>query len=99
LWILTFHGAGGRWFMTTHYGSILTLIGALVHRAAPHVTPVEVFWRLHYALGTLVFTMSSFDALCDIANADFQQDNDVESVLRRIIPYVASGVSAPQVQA
>lgn len=84
-----------RWFATTHHGEVLSFIAKLVHQAAPHVTPVEVFWRLHFSLGTVVFTMSSFDALADIALADFEQPNEVESVLRRIIPYLASGVAAP----
>ncbi|QIZ76345.1 TetR/AcrR family transcriptional regulator [Ferrimonas lipolytica] len=87
-----------RWFVTTHHGDVLSYMSTLVHRAAPHVSPVEVFWRLHFTLGTLVFTMSSFDALADIAQADYDQSNDVESVLRRIIPYLAAGVAAPMPQ-
>ncbi|ADN76420.1 transcriptional regulator, TetR family [Ferrimonas balearica DSM 9799] len=84
-----------RWFVTTHYGDVLNRVTALVHKAAPHLPQVEVFWRLHFTLGTVVFTMSSFDALSDIARADFQQENDIESVIRRIIPYMAAGVAAP----
>ncbi|WP_028118106.1 TetR/AcrR family transcriptional regulator [Ferrimonas senticii] len=84
-----------RWFVTTKHGEVLQQMARLIDRAAPHVTPVEVFWRLHFSLGALVFTMSSFDALADIAAADFEQHNNVESVLRRVIPYLASGVSAP----
>ncbi|GAA4873209.1 TetR/AcrR family transcriptional regulator [Ferrimonas pelagia] len=84
-----------RWFVTTNHGAVLDKIVQVVHQAAPHVPAVEVFWRMHFSLGTLVFTMSSYDALVDIARADFIESNDVESVLRRIIPYVAAGVSAP----
>ncbi len=85
-----------RWFVTSHYGSVIEALSGLVHRAAPHVAPVDVFWRLHFSLGTLVFTMSSFDALAEIAQADFAEQNDAESVLRRLLPFVAAGVETPQ---
>ncbi|MBY5991894.1 TetR/AcrR family transcriptional regulator [Ferrimonas balearica] len=84
-----------RWFVTTHYGDVLSRVSSLVHKAAPHLPQVEVFWRLHFTLGTVVFTMSSFDALSDIARADFDQNNNIETVIRRIIPYMAAGVAAP----
>ncbi|WP_298445396.1 TetR/AcrR family transcriptional regulator [uncultured Ferrimonas sp.] len=87
-----------RWFVTTNHGEVLSSLSRVVNRAAPHVSPVEVFWRLHFTLGTLVFTMSSFDALADIAKVDYDQSNNVESVLRRIIPYLAAGVAAPMPQ-
>ncbi len=85
-----------RWFVSTHHGAVLSQISELVHRTTPQLQPNDIFWRMHYTLGTLVFTMSSYRALVDIAKAEFDQDNDVETVLRRLIPYMAAGVAAPQ---
>ncbi|TKB51981.1 TetR/AcrR family transcriptional regulator [Ferrimonas aestuarii] len=84
-----------RWFVTTHYGQPLELIVALIHQVDNDIDAAELFWRLHFTLGTVVFTMASFEALNDIAHADFSQNNDVESVIKRLIPYVAAGVVAP----
>lgn len=84
-----------RWFITTHYGQHLDTFVSTVSASAPHIPPAEMFWRLHFTLGTIVFTMASADALNDIAKAEFGEHNDIEAVIRKVIPYMAAGVSAP----
>ncbi|MEC4725247.1 TetR family transcriptional regulator [Shewanella sp. D64] len=84
-----------RWFITTHYGEHLTLFVKAVAESAPHIPPAEMFWRLHFTLGTVVFTMASADALTEIAAADFNEHNDIEAVIRKVIPYLSAGVSVP----
>jgi hypothetical protein len=54
-----------------------------------------MFWRLHFTMGTIVFTMSSSDALIDIALNDFERQVDIAGVIKQVIPYVAAGVAAP----
>ena len=66
-----------------------------ISKANPDLSPADLFWRLHFTLGTVVFTMASADALRDIAQADFGQQLDVEGLVRNVIPYLASGVGAP----
>lgn len=84
-----------RWFITTTYPDILDNFVAAVHRAYPELSSEDIFWRLHFTMGTAVFTMSSTGALIDIAQNDFDEKVDVAGVIRRIIPYVAAGVGAP----
>ncbi|WP_371378467.1 TetR/AcrR family transcriptional regulator [Thalassotalea aquiviva] len=84
-----------RWFITSNYPSILDNFTLAVHKAYPELTSEEMFWRLHFTLSTAVFTMSSSQALIDIAKNDFNTDTDVAGVIYRIIPYVAYGVGAP----
>lgn len=84
-----------RWFITTHYGEHLTKFVDAVAESAPHIPPAEMFWRLHFTLGTVVFTMASADALTEIAEADFNEHNDIEAVIRKVIPYIAAGVAVP----
>ncbi|GIU15661.1 MULTISPECIES: TetR/AcrR family transcriptional regulator [unclassified Shewanella] len=84
-----------RWFITTHYGEYLGLFVKAVAESAPHIPPAEMFWRLHFTLGTIVFTMASADALTEIAEADFGEQNDIEAVIRKVIPYLSAGVSVP----
>ncbi|ACA86820.1 MULTISPECIES: TetR/AcrR family transcriptional regulator [Shewanella] len=84
-----------RWFITTHYGEHLTQFVKAVADSAPHIPPAEMFWRLHFTLGTVVFTMASADALTEIAAADFNEHNDIEAVIRKVIPYLSAGVSVP----
>lgn len=84
-----------RWFLTTQYPGVFTNFTNAVHKAYPELSAEEMFWRLHFTMGTIVFTMSSSDALIDIALNDFQRQVDIAGVIRQVIPYVAAGVAAP----
>lgn len=83
-----------RWFITTNYPGIIDNFVMAVHKAYPELSSEDMFWRLHFTMGTAVFAMSSTSALIDIAENDFNAEVDIEGVIRRLIPYVASGVGA-----
>lgn len=84
-----------RWFLTTQYPEVITNFVTAVQRAYPELSAEDIFWRLHFTMGTVIFTMSSSDALMDIAKNDFEQDVDIADVICKVIPFVASGVGAP----
>ena len=84
-----------RWFITTHYGEHLATFVKAVAASAPHIPQAEMFWRLHFTLGTIVFTMASADALNEIAAADYGEHNNTEAIIRKVIPYMAAGVAVP----
>lgn len=84
-----------RWFMTTQYPSVIDSFVQAVHKAYPELSAEDMFWRLHFTMGTIVFTMSSSDALMDIARNDFKRQLDISGVLEQVIPYIAAGVAAP----
>mgnify|MGYP000203379899 CR=1 FL=1 len=84
-----------RWFLTTQYPDVFTHFTKAVHKAYPELSNEEMFWRLHFTMGTIVFTMSSSDALIDIALNDFNRTIDIAGVIKQVIPYVSAGVGAP----
>jgi len=84
-----------RWFLTTQYPGVINNFVKAVQKAYPELTTEEMFWRLHFTMGTVVFTMSSSDALIDIAKSDFDKTMDIAGVIKKVIPYVAAGVAAP----
>lgn len=84
-----------RTFLTTDYGAVLGQIRLAVTAACPRLTPQDYFWRMHFTLGTVVFTMASSQALCDIARADFAQQMDIEQLMLKVVPFLAAGVGAP----
>ncbi|WDE13901.1 TetR/AcrR family transcriptional regulator [Thalassomonas haliotis] len=84
-----------RWFLTTQYPNVISYFVDAVQKAYPELTPEDMFWRLHFTMGTIVFTMSSSDALMDIAANDFDRKMDIGEVIQQVIPYVAAGVAAP----
>ena len=87
-----------RWFLTTQYPGVITNFTQAVRKAYPELSAEEMFWRLHFTMGTIVFTMSSSDALIDIAQNDFEREVDIAGVIKQVIPYVAAGVGAPIVR-
>lgn len=84
-----------RWFLTTQYPNVIDYFVQAVQKSYPDLTAEQMFWRLHFTMGTIVFTMSSSDALLDIAKSDFSKDLGVEDLIQQVIPYVAAGVAAP----
>lgn len=84
-----------RWFLTTRYPGVITNFTQAVYKAYPELTAEEVFWRLHFTMGTVVFTMSSTDTFIDIAKNDFDNDIDIAALIYKVIPFIAAGVGAP----
>lgn len=83
-----------RRFITQQYGRTIDKMLEAFHMLLPNTGREEVFWRLHFALGSFVFSLSSYQALSEIAVADFNQVPDVESMIKRLITFVAAGVNS-----
>ncbi len=81
-----------RKFIMTHYGSTISKLTVSIKRCLPNVDDEELFWRLHFALGSFVFSMSSSQALREIAESDFHQQVNIEDVIRHLVPFVSSGI-------
>lgn len=84
-----------RWFFNQHYGHVLRQLSKLMQQACPDLPASQLFWRLHFSLGTIVFTMASNEALTEIAEADFNEKIDIEGVIIRLLPYLAAAIAAP----
>lgn len=85
-----------RRFITSHYKQELKNLNKALLLAVPHLPASEVFWRWHFALGSCVFTMASSKALSEIAAAEYQQNMQIEDLIKKVINYIAAGFSAPQ---
>nr|WP_114785650.1 TetR/AcrR family transcriptional regulator [Vibrio tetraodonis] len=83
-----------RWFITTRYQEALSLFTQSVLKANPNLTQETLFWRLHFTLGTCVFTMASSQALMEIAENDYERQMDAKYIVDQLIPYLAAGVAA-----
>ncbi|GLT19298.1 TetR family transcriptional regulator [Vibrio zhanjiangensis] len=83
-----------RWFITTRYQETLSLFTQSVLKANPNLTQETLFWRLHFTLGTCVFTMASSQALMEIAENDYEKQMDAKYIVDQLIPYLAAGVAA-----
>ena len=84
-----------RRYIQDQYGTVFTRFVALVRKATPELPDSERFWRLHFALGTVIFTLSGLDALRDIAEKDYDEHVSVRDLVRRMMPVVVSALKAP----
>src|SRR5699024_1081491 len=41
-----------RWFIVKHYNNVLSNFYKAIQEAVPHLSSVDIFWRLHFTLGT-----------------------------------------------
>ncbi|BBB30111.1 TetR/AcrR family transcriptional regulator [Neptunomonas japonica] len=54
----------------------------------------EFFWRLHFLMGSMVFTLSNFHTLISIEKSEFDKEVEIEKVLHRMIPVLTAGLQA-----
>lgn len=83
-----------RRFIMTHYGDVLRRLVTLVGHCLPHLSPYTLFWRLHFAMGSFVFSLSSSQALMEIAHTDYNQDIQIQDLMHALIPFIAQGIAA-----
>ncbi len=81
-------------FLTAKYGFLLSQFTALVQRANPDIDDREMFWRLHFMLGTFVFALAGHQALSEIAEADFEEKVDSSGIIRHLIPFLTAAMQA-----
>lgn len=81
-----------RRFITENYGKTIDKMLAAFEMLLPDVSREELFWRLHFGLGSCVFSLSSYNALSQIAEADFNQMPSIDTLINRLVRYVAAGV-------
>jgi len=67
-----------------------TSIGACL----PHLDPTELFWRFHYMVGSMAFTMVSSD-LVESRSPDGSPRDGFDEKLERLIRFISGGLSAP----
>lgn len=83
---------GLRAFLIQGYGSRVQPLIELVRRNAAPVEEDEFFWRLHFLLGAMIFTLSNYATLSAFSAPEFEVD--VERTLHRMIPVISAGFQA-----
>ncbi len=83
-----------RRYVTERYGHVLVRFTHLFQKGYPGLTNDQIFWRLHYMLGSLIFTLAGSDALRQISEADFNRSLEVKDVIQEMVPFLAAGMKA-----
>ncbi|MFW1677824.1 TetR/AcrR family transcriptional regulator [Pontibacter sp. JAM-7] len=83
-----------RGFLLQRYQSKLQPYFKLLHDSAAPMEDDEFFWRLHFLLGSITFTLSNFHTLSAIEKTEYHSDAEVEKIMHRMIPVLAAGLQA-----
>lgn len=84
-----------RRYLQEHYGKTFFRFTNLLKLCTSDLPDAERFWRIHFMLGTVVFTMSSLDALRDIAASDYDEKTRIKDLVARLLPVVTAAMQAP----
>jgi hypothetical protein len=55
----------------------------------------EFFWRLHFLLGSVIFTLSNMHTLSALEQHGEATEVELEQILARMIPVISAGMKAP----
>ncbi|WP_086931523.1 TetR/AcrR family transcriptional regulator [Agarilytica rhodophyticola] len=84
-----------RHYMIATFGSTYTRFVELIKKVCPSLDSVEFYWRLYFMLGAGVFTLSSYDSIRAILNADYQEDTSLKATINMMIPPIAKMLTSP----
>ncbi len=82
-----------RRFLRDHYDGTYRRFILIIHQTTPHVSPNELFWRIHFAVGAAVFTMGSIETLRIMAKDDTHRDNSIEEVVQKLVPFLSNALA------
>ncbi|REC96040.1 TetR/AcrR family transcriptional regulator [Kushneria indalinina] len=81
--------------LRSHYGNIFSRFLKLLRQATPELADDERFWRLHFMLGSVIFTLSGLNTLRDIAEHDYHQRITIRELAQRLKPVALHALRAP----
>jgi AcrR family transcriptional regulator len=64
-------------------------------RALPHLPRDELYWRMHFMIGTLAYCMAGSDAMRLIASCEVCDPLDTDGLTRRLVGFLEAAFSAP----
>ncbi|MCP4597903.1 TetR/AcrR family transcriptional regulator [Neptuniibacter sp.] len=83
-----------RDFLISRYNDKLQPFIQLIRKDAAPMEDDEFFWRLHFLLGSITFTLSNYHTLHAIEKREFHSGAEVENILHRMIPVLSAGLQA-----
>lgn len=83
-----------RKFLQIQYQEPFRRLMRITAQATPSLSPIERFWRFHFMLGSLVFTMASIENLQAIAASDFSENSSEMDIINQLLPFLSGGIQA-----
>ena len=85
-----------RGFVHSLYADVLDRFAMALSRALPQIPRRELYWRLHFASGSVAYSLAAADTLSLFSECPGDAFRDPgRDLLRRLIPFLAAGLRAP----
>ena len=93
------HSETGAFFAATarkHFLPVFQRFSSALRRALPEVPVDELHWRMHYAVGVMAHTLTSWDRLGSMFGGVLNP-LDIDAAVPRLVNFLAAGFRAPVV--
>lgn len=81
-----------RKFLRDEYGQSYQVFVDHLNDITPELSEQERFWRVHFALGAVVFSMSSLSSLQAIEKHDYGSVMNIDQIVQQLKSFIASGI-------
>lgn len=73
---------------------VIGRFAAAFQRAMPSLSPVEVYWKIHFMIGATAHTLAG-ETLLETMSGGLCDPHDYQSTVERLIAFVIGGLKAP----
>lgn len=81
-------------FVRSMYQEVIERFKPAFARALPGLDRDELYWRLHFLVGTLAYCMSGSNMMRLIATSNLSDDHEHQQLLQRLTAFLAAGMQA-----
>ncbi|MGB0496016.1 MAG: TetR/AcrR family transcriptional regulator [Kangiellaceae bacterium] len=82
-----------RRFAMERYANVFNRFVGLLNSSSPQCDASEMFWRLHFMLGSFIFSLAGHRALQEIAESDYNQRVSIEQIVDKLVPFMSAAFS------
>lgn len=82
-------------FLRDQYGKRIAVFLHYLRENNRALSEREFSWRLHFLMGSVIFTLSNMHALVALDQPEAREEIEVEVILQRMIPVICAGMQAP----
>lgn len=86
-----------RRFIKQQHGKVFARCADIIRELTPQLNDEERFWRLHFAIGASIFTLSGMDSLAAMAEYDLGKSTQLNLVTNSLLPFLTAGLQTPAV--
>jgi len=77
----------------TLYEPVSDRFQAAFHSTLPELDPIELYWRLHFMVGTLAYCMSGPNTMRLIASSHLTENEDTQALIKRLTRFLIGGLT------